>query len=682
MKPHAVICVMLLLFAFAGQSIHATTYGRNFHTDINVITVQPVPKDTAVRAKLIQRILNALKFTKNAHLRERRRIMQAINETFADSMVATTRDIQRITEALSRQENQHYDSLKSLLESLCIKPTPVTPPDTPHTKPPAPPVPDKVPDNDLNKLVEKIVPILQQKDESAEEKERLQKLQVIRSVYGRTGSAYDTLRLNDSLGIRYTLKLAQQVQVAGSYLPGTGANYQLYNYNALTSFFADGYTLNTNNGHIISQFGSPDVVMETARMNGCTMGLTVRVQEIAAIQRLLQDQRIQVLFADSLAKLLLREKASNVTIGIPGLKKAQRNSFTGFITQLSTQLHIYDTSLRVNVILPSFDTEQAYDLRSLNPFVQFFLLDFTQVTSGQPGPLAPLKGSGSIDASVSLYFQQQILPTKFLLLLSYYGTLWSKGSSKPAFVSFSNIQKKYGADTGTLYDMNRTAAYLEFPDSLGVVKQELWFDDASTLGEKYDYILNAGLGGVVIHSLGADDGYGELWDELMSKLVKVDTVYADTIVLIPPAPVKVTLWERIKKELSAYVKLFRDPCSVSESEYEGDTYFVYISAILFLLCLGAGFYYLHNMRVIGEHWEGRKITIVVIVVLVLLLFFSIVMSFFLNKNIPWLGITDDPTRCNSVPLSSILIIFSTGALIGVLIMRFLLLPFVRKDDVP
>ncbi|UCJ10147.1 hypothetical protein KTO58_13395 [Chitinophaga pendula] len=676
---------MLLLFAIAGQSIHATTYGRNFHTYVNVIHIQPVPKDTAVRAKLIQRILNALKFTKNAHLRERRRIMQAINETFADSMVATARDIQRITQALSKQENQHYDSLKSLLESLCIKPTPVTAADTTHTTPVTPPVPDKVPDNDLNNLVDKIVPILQQKDESAEEKQRLQKLQVIRSVYGRTGSVYDTLRLNDSLGIRYTLKLAQQVQVAGSYLPGTGANYQLYNYNALTSFYADGYTLNSDNGHIMSRFESPDVVMETARMNGCNIGLTVRVHGAAAIQRLLQDQRVQVLFTDSLAKLLLREKASTVTIGIAGLKKGQRNSFTGFITQLSTQLHIYDTSLRVNVILPSFDKEQAYDLRALNPFVAFFLIDFTQVTGQQPGPLAPLKGSGSIDAAVSLYFQQQILPTKFLLLLSYYGTLWNTGEGKPVFkeyVSFSHIQRKYGADTGTLYDMSRIAAYLELPDREGVIKQVLWFDDASTLGEKYDYVLNAGLGGVVLHSLGADDGYGELWDELMSKLVKVDTVYADTVVLIPPAPVKVTFWERVKQEFSAYVKLFRDPCSVSETEYEGDTYFIYISVILFLLCLGAGFYYLHNMRVTGDTWEGRKLTIVVIVVLVLLLFFSIVMSFFLNKNIPWLGITDDPSRCNSVPLSSILIIFSTGAVIGVLIMRFLLLPFVRKDDVP
>jgi len=43
--------------------------------------------------------------------------------------------------------------------------------------------------------------------------------------------------------------------------------------------------------------------------------------------------------------------------------------------------------------------------------------------------------------------------------------------------------------------------------------------------------LQNGLGGVAVNSLGFDDGYSELWDELTYKFTTIDTVYlTDSII--------------------------------------------------------------------------------------------------------------------------------------------------------
>jgi hypothetical protein len=214
------------------------------------------------------------------------------------------------------------------------------------------------------------------------------------------------------------------------------------------------------------------------------------------------------------------------------------------------------------------------------------------------------------------------------------------------------------------------------------VQEEIWFDDASTLGPKYDYVLNNNLGGVALWTLGADNGYGDLWDELVDKFVVPDTVFLDTIRLTPPPPVQLTFWERIKKELHAYRQMFRDPCSVESTDYLGDTYFSYAAIFLFTLVIALTVFYITGVRNNGDDWKLKKKIIVALIVLLNLFIITAAMAIFLSKDLPWLGITDDPAQCHSIPLNTLLIILAIGFMVGIVATRFLLLPLVKRDEVP
>src|SRR5690606_36162686 len=95
-----------------------------------------LPADTAVKAKLVKKILNAFKFRKSARAREQERVIAIINQILADSMVVTSRDIQQLNEQLAQRENQHFDSLVALLSTMGSNAAPPAQ-DTPS---PAPPV--------------------------------------------------------------------------------------------------------------------------------------------------------------------------------------------------------------------------------------------------------------------------------------------------------------------------------------------------------------------------------------------------------------------------------------------------------------------------------------------------------------------------------------------------------------
>ena len=199
---------------------------------------------------------------------------------------------------------------------------------------------------------------------------------------------------------------------------------------------------------------------------------------------------------------------------------------------------------------------------------------------------------------------------------------------------------------------------------------------------KYDFALKNGLGGVAIWTLGADNGYTELWDALVDKFVVIDTTFVDTVLLRPPVPQQLTFFQRVKRELRIYVALFNDPCSVDISQYEGDTYFIYFAVGFGLLFLIAGAAYFYFVRTKGDSWKWRKKLLVVLIALILLTVISTFMAFFLNKEMAFVGISSIPGECHSVPLTNVLAILGIGFVLGLLIMHFLLQPLFKNDDVP
>lgn len=652
-----------------------------------------VPTDTAANTKLIKRILNAFRFRHNAHARERARVLYIINQTLTDSLVVSKDDIRKLNDALMKTENQQFDTLMALLNQIALSHAA----DTVRTenastdKVPVQEPDQSVKGTDLDALVDKMMPILQKKSEEQEAADaQAAHLKVVRSLYGRSPDQMDTLKLNDSVGARYQLRLSQQVNVMGIQPYWMETGYTSYNYNALSTFSFLGYLVDGPTGKIQAAFQEQDVKsITTAKSAGCNLQLLFLDKKSSNILALLKNRDAQTVFADSLARLLKRQQADGVTIYFQGLPEHQRSAFSSFITFVSETLKNADRNFKVNVVLPAYDSYYNYDLRALRMSVDYFIIDFTQAGGETAGALAPLGGNAfrSVGGAVARYLQGDIPPAQLSLLLPYYGAVWKKGrggspDTFSRYVSYSDLRKQYPSDTIPIFDETSASFFIEVRDKYGDINEEIWFDDGISMGMKYDYVLKNGLGGVALWTLGADNGYTELWDALVDKFVVIDTLFLDTVPLRPVISPPLTLLQRIRRELGIYIILFKDPCSVDISQYEGDTYFVYFAIGFAVLLAIAGASYFYFVKTKGDDWKWRKKLLIVLIVLVLLTVVSIFMAFFLNKEMSFVGISSVPGECHSVPLMSVLTILGIGFVLGLVIMHFLLQPFFKNDDVP
>ncbi len=652
-----------------------------------------LPSDTSVNTKLIQRILKAFRFRYNAHARERARVLYIINQTLTDSLVVSKDDIRKLNEALTKKENQQFDSLMALLNQIAA--SHATEPagssaDTAGKK--AVQEPDNpVPGTDLDALVDKMMPILQQKSEEQDaENTKAAHLNTVRSLYGRPPDQVDTLRMSDSLGARYLVRLSQKVNVMGIQPYWMEQDYTTYNFNALSTYSFLGYLVDGQTGRIQPAFQQDQVKsIPDAVSAGCNLQFLFLDKKSSNILALLKSKNAQAVFSDSLARLLAQQKADGVTIYFQALPDHQRTAFSNFIITLSGALKKANENFKINVVVPPYDPSYNYDLRALHSYVDLFIIDFTQAGGETAGPLAPLDGnpSKSLSGAISRYLQGDIPPSQVSLLLPYYGAVWKKGrDGNPdvfsRYVTYSDIRKQYPSDTVPIFDETTATFFIEVKDQYGVVKEEIWFDDGISMSMKYDFVLKNKLGGIALWTLGADNGTTDLSDALVDKFVVTDTLFLDTVSLYPPIPKNLTFWQRVKRELHIYTILFKDPCSVDISQYEGDTYFVYFTIGFFVLFLIAGAAYFYFVKTQGDDWKWRKKLLILLIALILLTVVSGFMALFLNKEMPFVGISSVPEECHSVPLTSVLAILGIGFVLGLLIMHFFLQPFLKDDDVP
>lgn len=636
------ILFILTLFFLAGSTMTAS-----------VAVCQQMPKDTAVKTKLLKRITEMLQFRKNVRRREQQRIITIVNGLFVDSLVATPAAIKYLNWALDNERNQNFEHLRQLLNDSLSKRTSTT--DTVLVK-------ATITDDEMNELVTKLIPLLQQKEvEVKDDTAQQQRLKIIRALYSRPPDQIDTLRLNDTTGRTYKIRLAHQAEVIGIQSKDNGNAYRNYNFTTL-SYLS------------LAPPGSADL-LTAAGKDGCKTLLTVNVTS-----QILQHDEQQYLLADSIFALMYEKEAAGINVWMKGLTESERGAFTRLITILHNYFeHNEPGKYSITVTIPAYDKNNAYDLRELEPLVKYFLIDFTN----PPPPVGstdPLKGNNnySIVSVVSRYVNQHIAPDKFILMLPYDGIKW-KGKSY-SFMSYKDIRKAYPADSMISYDVTAASAYVEDGAS------QIWFNDPTTLDIKYDYILRNGLGGVAICPLGADDGYGELWDELTDKFVVVDTVWLKEVRLTPLPVEKPGLWVRIKKrirhELKAIHQLLKNPCSIDTRNYNSDDYFKYLTIFLFVCVIVLGVVYLYNVRMKGADWDLRKKVLYVWVAVIVLAVLSGIVSLMLAKRLPSLGFTDDPTECRNISLYSVLVVFLIGIALGMALMRVFVFPLLRKREIP
>lgn len=104
-----------------------------------------------------------------------------------------------------------------------------------------------------------------------------------------------------------------------------------------------------------------------------------------------------------------------------------------------------------------------------------------------------------------------------IMALPYHGAVWNIRGDKDEFegyLPYSEIRHLISVRRARL-EYNKATQSLKaiVSDSLGP-SHEIFFDNSTTLGLKYDFSIEEGLGGVALWSLGADHSHQALWTEL------------------------------------------------------------------------------------------------------------------------------------------------------------------------
>ena len=227
-----------------------------------------------------------------------------------------------------------------------------------------------------------------------------------------------------------------------------------------------------------------------------------------------------------ISDLLAMNNAHGVIIDFEGISESNRSDFTAYIQKLSERLG--DMNKTVVVALP-WNKSEAFDIRGMKDYVEYFIImgkNYYYSGSEYAGPVAPLNGgdkwlSGSLSESVSIYMNSGVSKEKLILSLPYYGSKWrtrdsilpSKKNYFEDHLTYKKIKKTYPQKPQ--YDSISQSAYLNIPTEDS--NTQIWYDDALTLGKKYDFINDNDLAGVGIWALGYDEGYFELWSLLEEK---------------------------------------------------------------------------------------------------------------------------------------------------------------------
>jgi len=226
--------------------------------------------------------------------------------------------------------------------------------------------------------------------------------------------------------------------------------------------------------------------------------------------------------------------------GDPGA--AYREKFTHFVANLTTEMHIQNPNSQVTVSVYAASAKQPklYDIGGLaqaSDGIFMMAYDFANASAAEAWPTAPLYGAKEgkywYDISTAVDdFLAQMPAEKLILGVPWYGYNYvvSSPEVKAATYRYSTVTQPYTLAQDTIYpDMPNIDGYQEGWDESGQVGWKAYFvpqlgawrmifiEDSRSLGIKYDFAKDKGLGGVGIWALGFDEGKSDMWVLLREK---------------------------------------------------------------------------------------------------------------------------------------------------------------------
>lgn len=262
-------------------------------------------------------------------------------------------------------------------------------------------------------------------------------------------------------------------------------------------------------------------VINAAQANDVKVVLVVALFDGSAIDTLISTPQYKQNFFENMRDQLIAGNADGLNIDFENGTTWQ-DEINDFMADLRAYLDAELPGTELTIATPAVNWSDRWDFVGLAPHVDAMFImgyQFAGSWSSNAGPNAPLTSSGiSITNTVDVQYAG-VPPEKLILGVPYYGHHWRTTSSAPrgdvtAFIGSTRFfnDEPNAAFYGRLWDSaSQTPWYRWFSNGSW---NQVWYDDAESLGLKYQLALDRDLQGVGMWALGYDEGRDELWDQL------------------------------------------------------------------------------------------------------------------------------------------------------------------------
>jgi spore germination protein YaaH len=254
--------------------------------------------------------------------------------------------------------------------------------------------------------------------------------------------------------------------------------------------------------------------------------ITVMPESQTALSQSISSPNSREKTINTLLNLLSESKATGINIDYEPLgeiPESTKQNFTLFIKELHAKLPT--SQISISIYASAASKPRIWDLKDLDPFTNYFVVmtyDYTMPGSSSAGPNSPLRGSGDLfehDIIKNISELSKLIPSnKILLGIPFYGYQWntvdsskySPVESKGTTASLERIEEMLRDKTlELLWDRNTLTPY-GIASSSGQISQ-IYFENATSMKLKLDFVKSANLGGIAIWALGYEGQDSWVW---------------------------------------------------------------------------------------------------------------------------------------------------------------------------
>lgn len=359
------------------------------------------------------------------------------------------------------------------------------------------------------------------------------------------------------------------------YLNGSAAyfKYDLLTHIACFDFAA------TTTGTISNPSGWPWTgVINSAHLKGVKIIMCITNFDGDEIHTIITTESVKQAFFANVVSRIQAYNMDGVNIDFESLNSADRGSIiNNFMTELTNYVHTNLPGKEVSFAGPAVNWS-GWNFTGLAASCDYIFImgyDFFGSWSSTSGPSAPLYG-GNYNISNTVLSQYASVvsttPEKLILGVPYFGTHFittgeNPGATVTSYVGSPRFSSCYpGSQTyGYLWHSTYKVPWYKYQD--GSSWHQVFFDDDSSLGLKYDLAISKNLKGIGMWALGYDSGRQELWNLISAK-------FGGSFEPIPAVPNYIAVVNKsatsisIKTELPSYASGIR----VFISKDDGATY--------------------------------------------------------------------------------------------------------------